>query len=87
MTTPERASPGSTRLPVWLVSSPHSRAHRAGDPARRPHGVQHARMVGETRTACGENALQWPFFWDLPFGTEPGECCPACVAELRAFLL
>jgi hypothetical protein len=83
MTTPRRPVPAPAELPVWLSSSAHARPHRPGDPARRPYGTQHARRVGETRTACGENALEWPYFWDLPFGSEPDACCLACVAAVR----
>ena len=50
-----------------------------GDPGPRPHGLHHARRVGEGVTACGLPALGWPYFWDLPFGAQWDRCCRPCL--------
>ena len=74
----------ATTLPTWLVSSPHRRTPPdPADPSRRPHGTHHARRVGEPVTACGVSAVGWPYFWDLPFGTDVRSCCPTCLAVVR----
>ena len=71
----------STRsLPTWLVSSPHRRLPPdPGEQAPRPHGLHHARRVGDRLTACGLLAVEWPYFWDLSFGTDVDHCCGACL--------
>ena len=59
----------------WYVSSPHKvGAH--GDEA--PYGLRHARRPGKTLTECGENAINWPMFWDRPFIASGDFVCRAC---------
>jgi hypothetical protein len=84
MSAPETAVGRRPRaLPEWLVSSPHHRLPpRPNDRASRPHGLHHARRVGEHYTACGLPALNWPYFWGLAFGDEPGSTCPDCLVAL-----
>jgi hypothetical protein len=62
-------------VPRWLVSAQHrmSRQDDAG-----PFGMHHAREVGAMRTACGEPALSWPYFWESTFAASP-DACEACV--------
>jgi hypothetical protein len=42
-----------------------------------PFGVGHVRRVGASFTACGEPALDWPIFWDLPVD-DPDNMCSDC---------
>jgi hypothetical protein len=44
-----------------------------------PYGKQHAREVGVSRTACGANALGWPYIWNLPFDMARGDVCEVCL--------
>lgn len=76
---PIRFSYVTADVPRWIVSAPHrlSRQHDA-----MPFGVHHAREVGAHRTACGEPALGWPFFWDIAFA-KSSESCPACVRAVQ----
>jgi hypothetical protein len=76
---------GSTaRLPTWYVSSSHGRriVTPNGDQQWRPYGIEHAREVGSSRTACGVGALGWELFWDMPFPPGAGPICEACLAEV-----
>jgi hypothetical protein len=47
--------------------------------SERPYGLQHARQPGNAFTECGEQALTWPLFWDLPFQARLEGVCRACV--------
>jgi hypothetical protein len=74
-----------TRLPTWLVSSRNGVVLlRDGDGASwRPFGVHHARSVGSPLTACGEGALGWELFWDMPFPAEESGSCVACLDAIQ----
>ena len=67
------------RVPTWFVTAPHRRqVLDGGEPAWAPYGAQHARRVGDPRTACGRVALGWVLFWEMPFASAAGRGCPAC---------
>lgn len=60
----------------WYVSS----SHRSSAEARhRPYGIRHARQVGSRYTECGQSALNWPMFWEMPFEAETELACLHCV--------
>jgi hypothetical protein len=77
---PIRFSYVTADLPRWIVSAAHrlSREKNA-----QPFGVHHAREVGAHRTACGEPALGWPYFWDTAFVTS-SDSCSDCVRAVRS---
>ena len=43
-----------------------------------PASEVHAKMMGTTNTLCGQSALSWFKFWDLPFVTVRDDRCPRC---------
>jgi hypothetical protein len=66
----------------WLVTSAHG-VWQATDGERSwvPYFVAHARKVGASQAACGQYAVGWQFFWDLPFDPALPGVCEKC-AEL-----
>ena len=65
--------------PTWYVSAPHRVRVGSGlDSRDEPYGVRHARQVGAAFTECGEPALAWAMFWDVPFHIELELVCQAC---------
>ena len=67
------------RGPTWFVTARHRRSTLVdGTPTWTPYGVRHARRVGEPRTACGEAALGWVLFWEMPFAPGTDRLCRAC---------
>ena len=70
--------------PTWLSSAAHRQPGHTDMPAARPWGLVHARRVGDLRTACGINALGWPYFWDLPFTGHGDNICAACIRTVGA---
>lgn len=43
-----------------------------------PFGVRHARQIGFGWTACGQPAIEWKLFWDMPFTRSTNDNCEAC---------
>lgn len=72
------------RLPTWLVTSSNGymMATPGEDPSWRPWGTQHAKKVGAALTACGEFALGWELFWDMPFPDDTSRSCQRCIAAV-----
>lgn len=72
--------------PTHFVTARHSAKVRGGvsDAGPRPFGIQHARTPGSTRTACGEPALDWQMFWELPFPTDSHWLCEHCLTAYDA---
>jgi hypothetical protein len=68
------------RFPKWLVTSRNGRFERTepGEVRWAPFGVRHARQVGSGWTACGQPAIEWKFFWDMPFTRSTNDKCEAC---------
>jgi hypothetical protein len=68
------------RFPQWLVASRNGRFERAdpGEVRWAPFGVRHARQVGSGWTACGQPAIDWKLFWDMPFARSTNDNCEAC---------
>jgi hypothetical protein len=53
-----------------------------------PASIAHAKQMGGTLTACGENAATWARLFHVPFPVIHGENCPVCldmVGAARAF--
>lgn len=49
-------------------------------------GPFHAKEMGTTATACGQQATSWAKFWNIPFSRAVGDVCTECrrVTSLRA---
>ena len=74
-----------TVVPTWLVSARNGTTvvpHDGGRGQWRPFGLQHARQVGASLTACGLAAAEWEIFWDLPFPSEGPAICRDCRAVI-----
>ena len=41
----------------------------------------HLRRAGDSRTACGEVAMDWPIFWDMPVGDD-NDLCVDCTMRV-----
>lgn len=52
------------------------RSH-GNDHCEAPYGFGHLRQVGDAFTSCGQPAMHWQIFWDLPV-YELGELCQMC---------
>ena len=53
---------------------------------RLPASETHAKIMGTTVTVCGESALSWYKFWDLPYSKVQTARCPRCTAIVRSWL-
>ncbi|HSV40350.1 MAG TPA: hypothetical protein VLI04_16430 [Nocardioidaceae bacterium] len=76
-------------VPTWMVSARNGHRVRGGGAEGGrwvPYGLQHARQVGSSTTACGIGAVEWQIFWELQFPGARGATCPDCrrVVELAA---
>jgi hypothetical protein len=79
--TPEELADGATSrsLSKWLVTSSHGVWQVTLDERSWvPYSVRHAREVGAVRAACGQLAIGWELFWDLPFAVDDPRACQAC---------
>jgi hypothetical protein len=43
-----------------------------------PASQVHAKTMGTTTTLCGQSALSWFKFWDIPFVRVRADRCPRC---------
>lgn len=69
----------ATTLPRYFVSARHRVRPPSGvDEGWRPYQTYHARIVGRSMTVCGEPALGWPYFWEMPFEPGPPQACRIC---------
>ena len=41
--------------------------------------IMHAKRIGTTRSACGQNTLNWHKYWRDFASVHPARACPACV--------
>jgi len=63
----------------WFVSTRHrGRPCPGRGQDAPPYGTRHARQPGDTVTLCGEAALNWICFWDLPFAPHAPQTCERC---------
>jgi hypothetical protein len=68
-----------TRLPKWLVTASHGVWQvTAQERTWVPYSVRHARQVGASQTACGQFAVGWELYWDMPFTPDETEVCETC---------
>ncbi|EGD43941.1 hypothetical protein NBCG_01809 [Nocardioidaceae bacterium Broad-1] len=51
-----------------------------------PISEVHAKKTGTITTLCGQSALTWFKFWEVPFATVLGNRCPRCVAAFDELL-
>lgn len=74
------------RFPKWLVTARNGRFDRTGPGEVRwaPFGVRHARQVGSGWTACGQPAVEWKLFWDMPFTRLTTDTCEACCVAVAS---
>lgn len=54
----------------------------AGVLVRKPLGEVHAKVMGTTRTLCGQSSLSWVKLWGMAFSTVVGNRCPVCVRRM-----
>jgi hypothetical protein len=67
------------RLARWLATSPNGTWRARGSATVWvPYSEPHAREVGAALTACGQFAVGWELFWDLPFDSEAPSVCQEC---------
>lgn len=45
-----------------------------------PASQVHAKKTGTITTLCGQSALTWTKFWEVPFASVLSDRCPRCVA-------
>ena len=71
--------------PTWFASTPYEILDRQSrESGLRPYGILHARRAESGLTACGEYAVGWRIFWELPFSADRARACAACVEALAS---
>jgi hypothetical protein len=71
-----------TRPERWFIAAPYARVGSTEDRGHPPGSgdkIVHAKEMGTTRTACGQDASSWFKFWHLSFLQCQGRRCPHCV--------
>jgi len=65
----------------WYLTASHRVLGRdPSGPVEVPFDRPHLREPGDPTTACGEPALNWPIFWELPVVHAAGTCA-ACMEQ------
>ena len=55
----------------------------AGATSRRePRGTQHLRRLGDTGTACGQWAVNWPMYFDRQVDVRNPDLCHECARSI-----
>ena len=49
---------------------------------REPRGTQHLRRVGDTATACGQRAVEWPMYFDRRVDVRNPDLCHECARRI-----
>lgn len=69
----------------WVTTAPYLAPLPAA--TRSPWGTIHVKQEGCLATACGESAVNWYVFWNMPFSVDDADACPRCaraVSVIRA---
>ena len=71
---------GAEVKPNWYVVCRFTTNYDVGgEVVPWPASLAHAKQVGGSLTACGQNSSTWSRLFHVPFPVEPGENCEACV--------
>lgn len=73
----------ATRIARWPVSA-RTRVRGADRKVCWiPFGTRHARAVGSGWTLCGISAVEWHYFWTIPFEAAHVRACAGCARRLE----